>query len=92
MKLKWFVRDNLSLLITLFGTLITLVYFVFAHARVGVDPDQGAIVPQWDPPDKLSPAAVRYISRMGYDHKALTAALINAAVKGYIEIVQVKKK
>ena len=82
----WFLRDNRSALICLIGLIIVIGYFSWAQMKVGIDPKRGAIVPQWDPPDGLSPAAIRYINQMGSDNKALTAALINAAVKGYIEL------
>lgn len=85
-KLGWLLRDNNSILILVIGLIVVLGYFLWAQNKVGIDPAKGAIVPQWEAPDGLSPAAVRYISRMKSDNKALTAALINAAVKGYIEI------
>lgn len=88
MRLRWFFRDNKSILILLAGLLLTICYFLWAQMKVGIDPQKGAIVPQWDAPDGLSPAAVRYIGRMGYDNKTMSAALINAAVKGYIEIAK----
>jgi len=34
----------------------------------------------------MSPAAVRYICRMGYDNKVFASALINMAVKRYIQV------
>jgi len=86
MKINWFLRDNRASLICLLGLMIVICYFVWAQMKVGVDPSRGAVVPQWDPPDGLSPAAIRYIGRMGYDNKTLSAALINAGVKGCIRI------
>jgi uncharacterized membrane protein len=53
---------------------------------VGKDPARGTIIPQYGPPDDLSPAAVRYITRLAYDHKTFAAALIDMAVKGYLSI------
>jgi uncharacterized protein (TIGR04222 family) len=35
---------------------------------------------------------MRYITRMGYDKKAFTAAVLSMAVKGYLEIKESKKK
>jgi len=86
MRLGWFVRDNKSSFVCLIGLIIVIWYFIWAQMKVGMDQKRGAIVQQWDPPDGLSPAAIRYISRMGYDNKTLSCALIDAAVKGYIEI------
>ncbi len=86
MRVRWFLSDNAGALVGLLGLLVVLGYFSWAQSRVGVDPHRGAVVPQWDPPEGLSPAAVRYISHMGYDNKAITAALIDAAVKGCLGI------
>ena len=89
-RTHWFLRDNISTLICALGLLIVFGYFGWAHMNVGIDPSKGAIVPQWDPPDGMSPAAVRYISKMKFDNKALSCAMINAAVKGHIEISEKK--
>jgi len=86
MRTQCFLQDNAGTLIGALGLIVVLGYFVWAQRKVGIDPRAGAIVPQWDPPDGLSPAAVRYVSNMGPDNKALTAALINAAVKGCLTI------
>ena len=51
-----------------------LVYFLVVWAKVGRDPEGGAIVPEYDPPDGFSPAAARYVAEMGYDAKVFTAA------------------
>ncbi|MEX2090057.1 MAG: DUF2207 domain-containing protein, partial [Bacteroidota bacterium] len=44
------------------------------------------IIPRFEPPWKLSPAAVRYISRMGYDNNVFAATVINLAVHGHLRI------
>jgi len=68
------------------GLVILFVYYLVAWLRVGRDPAAGTIVPLFAPPDGLSPPAARYVMRMGFDAKAFTAAIINMAVKGYLEI------
>lgn len=85
-KLKWILRDNRGLLVGIAGLIILLAYYLIVWSKVGKDPEKGVIVPSWDPPKGLSPAAIRYIRRMGYDNKAISAAIINAAVKGCIKI------
>lgn len=92
MRVGWLMQDNRGLLVCLLGLFIVCAYYVWAQMKVGIDPAKGAIVPQWDPPDGLSPAAVRFVSRMGIDHSALSAALINAAVKGAITISKPRTK
>ena len=54
--------------------------------KVGRDPKKGTIIPLFEPPPGLSPAAVRYITQMGFDQKATTVALIDMAVKKYLTI------
>lgn len=68
------------------GLALLLFYYLAAWALKGRDPRKGVIVPLFEPPDKLSPAAVRYLVRMGYDKDCLTAAVLNLAVKGAVII------
>ena len=85
-KLSWFFSDNTGLFAFLIGLIVIFVFYLFSWSRVGVDPEKGLVVPRYNPPEHLSPAAIRYIRRMGFDHKAFTAALISMAVKGYLTI------
>ncbi len=50
------------------------------------DPQKGTIIPLFEPPSNISPAAARYLTEMGYDNKVFTSAIINLAVKGFIKI------
>ena len=74
------------------GLLGVLLYYLIIWLRIGRDPEKGTIIPRFEPPKGLSPAAVRYISKMGFDHRAFAAAVISMAVKGYISIVENDKK
>ncbi|MCK4524164.1 DUF2207 domain-containing protein, partial [candidate division WOR-3 bacterium] len=56
------------------------------------DPDKGTIIPLYESPENLSPGAVRYIMKMRYDNKIFSALIMNLAVKGYIKIIEEKKK
>ena len=85
-RVTYFLRDNRYALVAIVGLLILLVYYFIAWRRVGRDPEAGTIVPIFQPPENLSPAAMRYIYRMGFDNKAYSAAIINMAVKGYLTI------
>ena len=87
-RLGYFYRDNRSGIWGLLGLLILVVYYLSVWARFGKDPSRGIIIPLYAPPDNFSPAAVRYISKMGFDHKALAAAIIDMAVKGFLKIDQ----
>ena len=85
-KLGLYLRDNLGALAAILTVLIVSAYYFYIWSQVGRDPQGGAIFPRYAPPQGLSPAACRYIRRMGYDRKGFTAALINMAVKGYLII------
>ena len=85
-KAGYFLRDNRVGIISLFGLGALLSYYLIVWMKVGRDPETGTIVPLFHPPDNLSPAAMRYVYRMGFDNKAYSAALLNMAVKGYLTI------
>ncbi|MEE8547789.1 MAG: DUF2207 domain-containing protein [bacterium] len=78
--------DNLDLLVGLIGLLIVIGYYYITWKKVGKDPEKGTIIPHYGPPDNLSPAASRYILKMGFDHRSFTAAIIDMGVKGYLSI------
>jgi len=86
MKLGYMIRDNLALIIGLIGLAVLVLYYMIAWAMVGKDPAAGTIIPMYSPPERLSPAAVRYIKNMGYDHKTFAASVIDMAVKGFLSI------
>ncbi len=69
------------------GTLLGTLALLALWARVGRDPQGGAVYPQFEPPGGLSPAAMRYVRRQGFDPRCLTAAIISMAVKGAVRII-----
>jgi len=81
-----FLRDNKSSMVALAGLLVVLFYYALTWLRVGRDPPGGSIVPLYEPPEGYSPAAVRFVMRMGYSDRVLAAAVVNMAVKGYLSI------
>jgi uncharacterized membrane protein YgcG len=81
-----FLRDNWGMLIGVAGTCLVIGYYLIAWFWVGRDPEGGPIIPRYEPPDRRSPAACRFVRRMGYDHKTFASAVINMAVKGYLSI------
>jgi uncharacterized membrane protein YgcG len=85
-KVGYFLRDNLSTGIGLLWLLILGGFFLVTWLRVGRDPAKGTIIPLFTPPLNLTPPAVRFINRMGYDHKAFAAAVVDMAVKGRLQI------
>ncbi len=88
MKIDYFIRDNRSTLVGLAGFLLLLLYYFAAWVLVGRDPARGIIMPRYEPPRGMSPAAVRFLMRMGFDNHAFAAVVINMAVKRFLKIVE----
>lgn len=68
--------------------ILMLSYFLFVWHLYGKDPHKGPIIPLFDPPQNLSPAALRYIYRMGFDKPCFTASIVSLATKGLLTINQ----
>ncbi len=87
-RVKYFLIDHGSSVTVLVGLVILFLYYLFTWLKVGKDPERGTIIPRFHPPEGFSPAGVRFVSRMGFDMKTLTVAVIDLAVKGAIRIKQ----
>ncbi|MDM7978907.1 MAG: DUF2207 domain-containing protein [Rhizobium sp.] len=85
----WFIRDNLNTIIGFGGLAVIFLYYLRSWVAVGRDPPKGVVVPRWDPPEGISPALVNYIDNKGFSGAgwtALSAAALNLAVAGYVEL------
>jgi hypothetical protein len=85
-KLEFFFRDNRDALVLLSGFLVLLLYYLIAWSAVGRDPAPGVIMALYQPPQDLSPAAMRYLVRMGFDDKTFSSAILDMAVRGFLTI------
>jgi uncharacterized protein (TIGR04222 family) len=85
-KIRWFLSDNAAALVLLIGLLLTFGWYHWAWGKVGRDPRKGVIIPRFEPPAGLSPAASRFVLDMGFNRNAFTAAIISLAVKGQLTI------
>jgi len=85
-KTGYFLRDNLSSGIGLLWLLILGGFYLVIWLRVGRDPAKGPIIPLFTPPKGMTPPAVRFLTRMGFDDKAFAAALVAMGVRGYLQI------
>ena len=83
---RQFLEDNALLLAAGIGLVLLLGYYLVVWYRYGRDPKKGVVIPLYAPPPGMSPAAVRYLARMGHDQEALACALIDMAVKGWLRI------
>jgi uncharacterized membrane protein YgcG len=78
--------DNVGFSSGLIWLIIIVGYYLVVWSRVGRDPERGPIIPLFEPPKGYSPAASRFLRRMGFDNKAFAAAVVDMAVKGYLTI------
>ncbi len=85
-QMSWFLQDNRSAVLGAGGIALILLYYLIIWRKVGRDPEPGVIIPLYKPDLGYSPASMRFISRMGHDNKTFSAAIVNMAVKGYLEI------
>ncbi|MHB8071685.1 MAG: DUF2207 domain-containing protein [Candidatus Cryosericum sp.] len=80
-SIRWWLRDNRSASVGAASIIGLLLYFTLTWMRVGRDPRPGTIIPQYAPPEGMSPAAVRYVRQMGSDPKTFAAAVTGLAVR-----------
>ena len=85
-KTAYFLGNNLAVPAGSAALLVLLIYYLTVWTRVGRDPTVGVIIPRFEPPRDFTPAAARFIMRMGFDDKSFSAALISMAVKNYLHI------
>ncbi|VXB36283.1 conserved membrane hypothetical protein [Luteimonas sp. 9C] len=90
-KAHWLLRDNRAPLIALVGLLSLLAFGFQRWFAVGRDPKAGTIIVLYDPPDDLSPAALRHIEKNHTDTRAFSADVLSLAVARRLEIHRNKK-
>jgi hypothetical protein len=65
---------------------LLLLYYIIVWLRLGRSPQRGTVAIQYQPPQGLSPAAVRYIRTTGCDGRSLAATMAQLAARGCIGI------
>ncbi len=70
----------------LIAPVLLLLYYVVVWLALGRQPQHGAIAIQYQPPQGLSPAAMRYIRTTGCDGRTLAATIAQLATRGCMEI------
>jgi uncharacterized membrane protein YgcG len=85
-RVRYLLEDNRAVWIGLAGFVLLLFYYAAVWNRVGRDPAAGPIVVRYEPPAGLSAAAMRYLTRMGFDQKTFAVAALSLAVKRYLTI------
>jgi len=90
-RLEPLLQDNIGPLLAFAGLILTAAYFTIQWWRVGRDPEAGVIIPLYDAPAGLSPAATGFVwtrargTTMRHA-KAFTVALTSLGIKGRLTI------
>lgn len=87
-RTRWWLADCGPPIVGVLSLLGLCVFYYFAWARAGRNPRAGTVVPLFSPPDQLTPAAMRYVTKMGADNRAFAAALVDMGVRGHIRLVE----
>jgi uncharacterized membrane protein YgcG len=87
----YWLTDNVALVIAIVGLALILAYYALAWLLVGRDPPSGTIIPLFGPPKEMSPAAARYLDRMGFDDRCFAVSIINLGVKGHLKLDEIGK-
>ena len=71
---------------------LLLLYYIFIWRKHGIDPPKPIVVPQFTPPNNMSPANMAMIYEEHYDSSFVTTSIINLAIKGYLRIEEIERK
>ena len=82
----WWLADYAPPLVGLLGLLGLCGFYFVAWKRAGRDPRAGTVVPMFTPPDDLTPAGMRYLTKMAADNRTFAAALVDMGVRGHIKL------
>ncbi len=85
-SLRWFAADNRREAVLALGLIVLTGFLYLQWRRVGRDPKGGVIIPEYDPPPGVSPAAARYIRRMAYDDRCFASDMVELGVCGSLAI------
>jgi hypothetical protein len=87
-RAAWFVADNRAAGVGGLGVLAVAAWLYARWRRVGRDPKAGPLFPRYEPPKGVSAAAVRFIDRMGFDHRCFAAGVLGLGARGYLKVDQ----
>jgi hypothetical protein len=65
---------------------LLFLYYLIAWIRIGPEPKPGAVVARYEPPEGLSPAALRFIAHGTTDGRSLAAVIAQLAVRGSLRV------
>lgn len=90
-RVGWLLKDNRGVLVALAGLLLMIAYCVRRWRQVGRDPAKGTIIARYEPPAGHTPAGLRFMRKMDYDHRCFSADVLALAVDGHLRIEREKK-
>jgi uncharacterized membrane protein YgcG len=82
------LADNGPPLVGLLSLIGLAGFYFVAWQRAGRDPRAGTIVPIFSPPERFTPAGMRYLMKMGSDNRVFAAALVDMGVRGHVRLVE----
>jgi uncharacterized membrane protein YgcG len=85
---RYWLADYGPIAVGLFGLIGLCAFYYVAWQRAGRNPRAGTVVPIFSPPDDLTPAEMRYVTKMGADNRTFAAALVDIGVRGHIRLVE----
>ena len=62
------------------------LYYLIAWFRIGPEPRPGTVVARYEPPQGLSPAAIRFVAYGTTDGRSLAAVIAQLAVRGCLRV------
>lgn len=65
---------------------LLFLYYLIAWLWIGPEPKPGAVVTRYEPPEGLSPAAVRYVLTTGSDGRTFAAVIAVLASRGCVRV------
>ena len=65
---------------------LLFLYYLIAWLRIGPGPKPGTVVTQYEPPEGLSAAAVRYVVTTGSDGRSFAAVIAELATRGCLRV------
>ena len=81
-----FLQKYGVLIISGFISLALLFYYGFTWLKFGIDPLKPTVYPQFEVPNKMTPASVGMLDKQRYHGDLVTGSILNLAVKGYLKI------
>ena len=84
--MRSFFTDNYGLTILGGLFLVLAAFYTFVWSKKGMDPPNGTIFPQFEPPANLTAADCGYILKQKFSSELFAAALVEMAVNGWLKI------